>query len=119
MGAVAAGLESEVGSVIEQEGDAAPLRLGPQRVDRAADGVVVDILETELRAGDIAAIQGLGEQGGESRQIVDAGRRDQVKATGGGNETPQDDSGLFQPLYLLGISTPGGVRGDRAGPDAL
>jgi hypothetical protein len=86
MGAIAAGLESEVGTVIEQEGDAPPLRLRTQGVHRTADRIIIDILEPQLHAGDVAALQGLAEQLGERRQIVDAGRRDQVKAAGGRND---------------------------------
>jgi len=39
-----------------------------------------------LHAGDVAAFQGLGEQLGKGRQIVDARRGDQVQAAGGGND---------------------------------
>jgi hypothetical protein len=86
MGAVAAGLESEIGPVIEQKGDAPPLSLRTQRVHGTRDRIVIDILETQLHAGDVAAVEGLGEQLGKGRQIVDAGRRDQIKAAGGRND---------------------------------
>jgi hypothetical protein len=86
MDAVAAGFESQIGAVIEDESDAAPLRLGPQFIDCAADRIIALILEAQLHAGDVAAIQGFGEQPGEGLQIVDAGRGYQIQTAGGRND---------------------------------
>jgi hypothetical protein len=86
---VAAGLEGEIGPVIEQKGDAPPLGQRPQRVDRAADGIVVDILEAQLQAGDVAGIERGGELLGEARQIGKTRRGDQIKTAGSGNGGPR------------------------------
>ena len=61
MHAVAAGRERQIGPVVHQEGDAARLRDRPQHVGGAADRVVVDVLQPQLHAGDVAGIERRGQ----------------------------------------------------------
>ena len=85
MHAVAAGLEGEVGAVVEDEGDASALDFGAQEVDGAANLVVGQALKAQLHAGDISGIEGGGQGLGEGRDVGQAGRRHQIEAAGGGN----------------------------------
>jgi hypothetical protein len=55
----------EIGAVIEEEGDAAGLGDGAERVDGAAPVVVVGLLEAQLDGRHIARVQGAGERFGE------------------------------------------------------
>ena len=57
MNAVAAQFRGEVGPVVENEGRACRLHDRAQQIGGAADGVVIDILQAQLKAGDIAAVQ--------------------------------------------------------------
>jgi hypothetical protein len=78
MNAVAIELSREIGPVVHDEGDAAPLREWPQDAGRAADRGVVAVFEAQLQAGDIAARKRLFELFGEAVG-VESGRRDQIE----------------------------------------
>jgi hypothetical protein len=78
MDAVAIELGGEIGAVVHDEGDAAALCDRLQDAGGAPDRVVVDILEAQLQAGDVAAGERLFELIGETVG-VERGRRDQVK----------------------------------------
>src|SRR5260221_9374373 len=59
MDAVAARLGGEIGPVVEQESDAAPLRYWQQNVAGAFDVVIRRVFQAELYAGDVAGVEGL------------------------------------------------------------
>jgi hypothetical protein len=88
MDAVAAELGGEVGPVVEDEGDAAGLRDRAQDRGGTADRVVVDVLQPQLQAGDVAAGERLFETGGKlfrvegrRREQIEPGRRRRVAVT--------------------------------------
>jgi len=69
MDAVAIELHGEVGPVVHDEGDAALLADRTQRVGRAGDRVVVDVLEAQLEGRDIAAVERAAQFVGEDRRM--------------------------------------------------
>ena len=75
------GLGSEVRPVVQDEGDVADLDQRPERIDRAADLIVRDVLQPQLDTGDIAGIQ-RGFQNRRERRRIDGRRRDQIKTAG-------------------------------------
>jgi hypothetical protein len=79
MHAVATRRQGQVGAVVHQESDTALLRHRPERVGRAADRVVVDVLEAELNGSDIAGIECACELILEIGQR-EALRRDEIEA---------------------------------------
>ena len=86
MDAVAAGLEGEVGAVVQQNGDAAPLRRRAQHVHHATQIVVGQVLQADLDTGDVAGIQGGLPRLHPLVRIFDDRGGDQVQAAGiGGN----------------------------------
>ena len=96
MGAVAAGGRDQVGTVVQQEGDAAGLGDGAQRVDRATPMVVGGFLEAELDGGDVAGIERGGQGVGEGR-------------AGGGGGDEVEAAGVGQGSWLRGLAFPGGA----------
>ena len=56
----------QVGAVVQQERDAARLGDRQQRLDRPADGVVVDVLQPDLQRRHVAGIERRGQQVGEA-----------------------------------------------------
>ena len=52
-----AGLAHQISAVVQQERDAARLRHRAQHVDRAAPGIIVNVLQPKLHRRDIAGIQ--------------------------------------------------------------
>jgi hypothetical protein len=78
MDAVAIELGGEIRAVVHDEGDAAILRDRLQDSRGLADRVVVDVLEAQLQAGDVAAGERFFELLGETVG-VERGRRYQVK----------------------------------------
>jgi hypothetical protein len=93
MHAVAVQFRREIGAVVHDEGDVARLRDRAQVIAGAADRVVVDVLQAELQAGDIAARERLVKF---LRELVgvEGGRRDQVKPGGRRRFAAEDDSVL-------------------------
>jgi hypothetical protein len=51
----------------------------PQRIAGALQRIVVNVLETELDAGDVVGVQRLRERVAEMRRI-EPGRRDEIEA---------------------------------------
>ena len=90
MDAVAAGREREIGPVIHEEGDAAALRDGTEQLRRAANRVVVDILQAKLQAADIAGVERLFETLGESGR-VERRRGDEIEPRRHPGLTPRRD----------------------------
>ena len=78
MDAVAIELGGEVGPVVHDKGDAALLGDRLQHRGGGADRLVVDILQAQLHAGDIAALEG-GDELRRKSVRVERGRRDQVE----------------------------------------
>jgi hypothetical protein len=79
MHAVAPCRQREVGTIVHEEGDAALLRHGPERVGSAADRVVVGVLEAKLDRGDVARIECARELSCEVCRR-EARRRDEIEA---------------------------------------
>ena len=79
MDAVATGVAGKVGPVVHNQIDAALARHRQQNFGLAAHRIIVDILEPQLHAGDIAGIQRHRQRIAERRRI-DARRRNQIKA---------------------------------------
>ena len=69
MNAVAAGLNRQIGSIVHDDRHTPGLRHRAQDIGRAADFVVVDILETDLQAGHVAGVDRRREIFGESGGI--------------------------------------------------
>jgi C4-type Zn-finger protein len=86
MNAVAPRLEGQVRAIIEQKSDAAALDHRAQHVDRTADPVIIEILQAQLQAGDVTAIEGLLQKLGEAGQVINLRRRDQIETAGGNGE---------------------------------
>ena len=51
-----------------------------QRIDRGGDDVVGDVLQADLQGGHVAGVERMGQHMSERRQVVEAGRGDQVEA---------------------------------------
>ena len=80
MDAVAAQFGGEVGPVIEDEGGARRLHDGAQQIGGAADFVIADMFQAQLKRRDIAALQRALQDFGEI-QRRQARRRNQIEAT--------------------------------------
>src|SRR5580704_3910364 len=78
MDAVAIELGGEVGPIVHNEGDAALLRDRLQNAGGAADRVVLDLLQAQLQARNIAAGERFLQLPGKNVG-VERGRRDQIK----------------------------------------
>jgi hypothetical protein len=90
MSAVAAGGAGEVGPVVQQEGDIAGLHHGPQDIDRAADGIIIHILQPQLHGADIPGIERRGQAVPEEGR-VEPRRRHEVgpaRGVGGHDQAP-------------------------------
>ena len=78
MHAIAIKLGGKIRPVVHDEGDAALLGDRLQGTGGAANGRIVDVLEAQLQARDIAAGERLFEVLGKVVR-VEGGRRDQIK----------------------------------------
>src|SRR6185312_7362105 len=79
MDAVAAQFGGKVGPVVQDEGSAGRLYHGAQRIHRAADFLIADVLQAQLERGDIAAFQRFLE-GPQKIRRREPRRRNQVKS---------------------------------------
>jgi hypothetical protein len=80
MDAVGAARGGDVGAVVDDEGGVARLHDRAQRVAGALQRVVVDVLETELDAGDVVGVERRGEPLTE-RLRIELRRRDEIEPT--------------------------------------
>ena len=81
MDAVGADIPRDIGATVDQKGDVARLTNRDQDAGGGGQPVAVGLGHAKLEAGDIAAVEGVIEGGGESIGL-ECRRRDQVEAAG-------------------------------------